>query len=107
MPRSSPAAKKATAYHESGHAIMCWKLGVALKKVTIVPNTDTSRSCHYDMLVRGRCPEMDSSASTQLKMEKLAMIALAGPTHSAFTPHVAFAITTHLPTTEMRWTSRK
>jgi len=58
---------------------MCWKLGIALKRVTIVPNADTSGACHHDKLVRVRCPEMDESASTRLKMEKLAMIALAGP----------------------------
>ena len=79
MRRSLPATKNATAYHESGHAIMGWKLGVALKKVTIVPTADITGACHHDKLVRTRYPEMDESPSTRLKMEKLAMIALAGP----------------------------
>ena len=72
MRKRSLGSKKATAYHESGHPIMCWKLGVALKKVTIVPNADTSGACHHDKLVRGIFQEVVETAkpTTPLRMRR-------------------------------------
>lgn len=73
------AARSATAYHEAGHAVMAWKLGIALKKVTIVPDEDSAGSCYHAKIVRGRYPECDDSPHTRIRMEKLAMVSLAGP----------------------------
>jgi hypothetical protein len=38
---------KATAYHEAGHAVVAWKLGIAFKKVTIVREGDAAGHVKY------------------------------------------------------------
>src|SRR5260370_14575354 len=67
-----------TAYHEAGHAVMAYFLGVRLKKVTIITNKDYVGSVLQEKVVRGLAPEVDISLRNFDRMEKLARIALAG-----------------------------
>jgi hypothetical protein len=67
-----------TAYHEAGHAVMAYFLGVRLNKVSIVPDKDYVGIVLHEKVVRGRSPEIDTSLRNFDRMEKLARIALAG-----------------------------
>lgn len=58
---------------------MCKHEGVRLTKVTIVSDENTAGSCGYESMIRGKYRETDNSDRTRVKMEKRAMIALAGP----------------------------
>jgi hypothetical protein len=69
----------ATAYHQAAHAVMAWKLGVAVKRVTIVPSKDAKGHCYHAQVVRGECAEVDSSDRGRMEREQHIMIALAGP----------------------------
>jgi hypothetical protein len=67
-----------TAYHEAGHAVMAYFLGVRLKKVSVIPDKDYLGIVLHEKVVRGRSPEIDTSLRNFDRMEKLARIALAG-----------------------------
>jgi hypothetical protein len=67
-----------TAYHEAGHAVMPYFLGVRLKKVSIVPGKDYVGIVLHEKVVRGLAPEIDTSLRNFDRMEKLARIAIAG-----------------------------
>ena len=58
---------------------MCRLSGIRLKKVTIASEENTAGSCGYEKMIRGKYPETDNSDRMRLKLEKRAMIALAGP----------------------------
>src|ERR1017187_9553579 len=79
MNKRSSKPRRATAYHEAGHAIMCRLSGIRLNKVTIASDENTTGSCGYEKMIRGKYPETDNSDRMRLKLEKRAMIALAGP----------------------------
>lgn len=71
---------EATAYHEAGHAVAAWRLGVGLSKqaLSIVPNEDSvGRINHSNPLFRVDL-EMDKSDRARLRAEKVAQICLAG-----------------------------
>lgn len=72
------AKEIATAYHEAGHAFIVWKLGVSLKKITIVPSKDFAGCCTHAKVVRGKYAAADDSDRTRIRMERLVLIALAG-----------------------------
>src|SRR5260370_10329969 len=67
-----------TAYHEAGHAVVPYFLGVRLKKVSIIPDKDYVGIVIHEKVVRGLAPEIDMSLRNFDRMEKLARIALAG-----------------------------
>jgi hypothetical protein len=67
-----------TAYHEAGHAVTAYFLGVRLKKVTIIPNKDYVGAVIHEKVIRGISPEIDTSLRNFARMERLARIALAG-----------------------------
>ena len=71
-------ARTATAYHEAGHAVVAWRLGVAVRGVSIVPDEDTSGRCHHAALIRGKYPELDDSLRAVVRMQKQVMVSLAG-----------------------------
>jgi ATP-dependent Zn protease len=70
--RANTKAVEATAYHEAGHAVMAFQLGIRLQKITIVPDEESSGCCHHESLLKFK-------GSARLKIEKLVMICLAGP----------------------------
>lgn len=58
----------ATAYHEAGHAVAAFVLGVPLKSVCIVPDPKAGNAGHVSL---GRCRSVDA-------MHKLGIVAVAG-----------------------------
>ncbi len=76
--KSKPALYHPTAYHEAGHAVTAYFLGVHLKKITIIPDEDHVGAVLHEKVVRGRSPEIDTSLRNFDRMEKLARIAAAG-----------------------------
>lgn len=70
---------KAIAFHEAGHAVMCWCEGVAVRTISILPEdevesldsiSDTGSHCHMDL---------DPRPKKRSRMEKLVKVCLAGP----------------------------
>jgi hypothetical protein len=84
-----PDRERATAYHEAGHAVMAFHLGVApaRKGVTIVPDGDASGRYHRGAIRDWKNSEWDSSAAAHRRMENTILICLAGPAaHRIFNP---------------------
>jgi hypothetical protein len=74
------AREKATAYHEAGHAVACYCLGVKVKSATVVPDKDQGTHGHarHENMFRGLDPEIDLSGRVRLQMERKIIISLAG-----------------------------
>jgi hypothetical protein len=69
--------QKTTAYHEAGHFVAALFLGVPVKYVTIIPDSDSGGHCKCGFGYReGQLYEM--SAATVIKFEKSMMVSLAG-----------------------------
>ena len=74
------AREKATAYHEAGHAVACYYLGVKVKSATVVPDKGQGTHGHvrHEDMYRGLDPEIDLSGRARLRMERSIIISLAG-----------------------------
>jgi hypothetical protein len=70
--------KQATAYHEAGHAVMCWLEGVRIRRVSI----RQSKTADGEVLARKIFQRADFEADTSPRLknrtEKAIMIGLAG-----------------------------
>jgi hypothetical protein len=67
------------AFHEAGHVVAAYFLGVRIKKVSIFHNKDYVGIVIHEKVVRGLAPEIDTSVLRNFnRMENLARIALAG-----------------------------
>lgn len=79
-------SEKATAYHEAGHAVMAFHLGVAStrKGISIVRDDTSAGRFHHQKLLRGNSPELDDSPAARIRMEKTILISLAGPVAQKF-----------------------
>jgi hypothetical protein len=67
------------AFHEAGHVVAAYFLGVRIKKVSILHNKDYVGIVIHEKVVRGLAPEIDTSVLRNFnRMENLARIALAG-----------------------------
>jgi len=53
----SSAATAATAHHEAGHAVAAFALRIAVKRVSIMPDTSRDAAGH---VYRGRCRSVDA-----------------------------------------------
>lgn len=71
--------REATAYHEAGHVVAAWKLGVRLRSATVIPSEGSHGTLKHDNPLRGINLEFDGSDRARLKAEKGIIIALAGP----------------------------
>jgi hypothetical protein len=73
--------REGTAYHEAGHAVMAFLLGVRVGKVTILPGKDYAGAAAIDeRLVRFKYGEIDTSSQKRRNdLEKNCLILLAGP----------------------------
>src|ERR1700720_2292046 len=76
--KSKTALYHPTAYHEAGHGVVAYFLGVRLKKITIIPDEDYVGAVLHEKVVRGLSPDVDISLRNFANMEKLARIASAG-----------------------------
>jgi hypothetical protein len=72
-------AKKATAFHEAGHAVMAWQQGIAIRHATILPTADARVEISHPDPLRGLHLDWDGSDRARLRAEKLIRICLAGP----------------------------
>src|SRR5437867_3805113 len=68
----------ATAYHEAGHAVAAYFLGVRLKSVTIEPGDDSAVRTHHQDLIDKRIEYEEITDRTRLNIERTVMICLAG-----------------------------
>ena len=73
-------ALEAVAYHEAGHAVMCWCEGIGLKRVSIVPSKDfTGQVTHDRVFKRSDRPDEHIGLALKGRMERLARVMCAGP----------------------------
>jgi hypothetical protein len=73
------SARRATAFHEAGHAVAAWKLRIRLHGATIVPTLDATGQVEHANPLRGINLELDNSNRARLRSELLMMVLLAGP----------------------------
>jgi hypothetical protein len=79
MRAQSVQARRATAYHEAGHAVVTFWLGLRLRSLTIVPDLTqgSTGSCHHSSLgLRG--VDYSPSDKNRLRAERGIIVALAG-----------------------------
>jgi hypothetical protein len=65
--------EKATAYHEAGHAVACYCLGVKVKSATVVRDKDQGTHGHvrHENMFLGLDPEIDQSMGLKSPDQKL------------------------------------
>jgi hypothetical protein len=70
----------ATAYHEAGHAVAAWRLGIALRRngVTIVPDKERESSGSTSLVQTVRRADIDSSGRNSIRAERAVQVMLAG-----------------------------
>jgi hypothetical protein len=75
-----PATEESTAYHEAGHLVAAYFLGVPFAKiaVTIVPDEGSSGRFMDRLMFSTGELEFGSSDRTKLKAERLAQVCLSG-----------------------------
>lgn len=72
-------AREAIAYHEAGHVVAAWDLGVRIKHATVIPDAeDLGHVMHHDPL-RGIRLDFDQSARARMRAEQMIIVCLAGP----------------------------
>src|SRR5690348_4312092 len=71
-------ALRATAYHEAGHAVAAFDLGVKLGKISIIADAESAgRTFHRNLLAKLQL-DIDQSDRVRMKAEKDVLICLAG-----------------------------
>lgn len=77
--KGPPSRSEATAYHEAGHAVVAFWLGLRVHSVTIVPDAvgGTVGVCRHSAGI-GRSVDYDRSDRNRLRMERAVMCSLAG-----------------------------
>jgi hypothetical protein len=77
--RIRQSAREATAYHEAGHMVAAWRLGMKIRSATIVPDESYSGKVEHDNPLRGNNLEFDNSDRARIRGENAVLICLAGP----------------------------
>ena len=87
MSKQPSKALASTAHHEAGHAVMCWKEGIRVNRITIVPNEEAAGSVERANPLLGIDLEYDGSTRARLRVESCVKVCLAGPVaQRAFNP---------------------
>jgi Peptidase family M41 len=82
-PRSHPG-RKALAYHEAGHAVVGYVLGLDLERVTIVPDDSTLGHCRYrDWEIHAVAEDLDAHLLLTLAGAVAEEIAVGAPSRGA------------------------
>ncbi|MGA2716857.1 MAG: hypothetical protein ABSG41_27530 [Bryobacteraceae bacterium] len=70
----------ATAYHEAGHAVAAWRLGLKFRHVTIKPDSAGNSLGHLWDAARPKWfrPDMDSSDRARLRAQRHIVVSLSG-----------------------------
>ncbi len=93
MKRNPELDLQATAYHEAGHAVVAWWLGVGIRRATIIPDkSDNSRGHVLNHSLRPSTYEgielADPFDTSRLRAEKRVMVSMAGEmAQRRFNPH--------------------
>lgn len=66
------------AYHEAGHAVACFQLGVRISEVSIIAEGNCLGFCSAQHALHGHNPEFDKTDSNRLRMEKCFVTLMAG-----------------------------
>ena len=69
---------KTYAFHEAGHAVMCWCEGVAIPAISLLDAEPDSLEPSRDMIAHCSL-DLDQQPKNRVRMEKLARVWLAGP----------------------------
>ncbi len=79
MPRKKVSKYlQSIAYHEAGHAIAAWNVGMEPRVITIIPDdTSDGRYLHHPYLTDVH-PDWDNSPEVQRLLENRALVSLAG-----------------------------
>ena len=72
-------ALKSTAYHEAGHAVAAWHLGVRTKALSIVPEARSAGRHTHHSYFGGINLDWGDSPRAQRKAENMALVCCAGP----------------------------
>lgn len=70
--------RRLTCHHEAGHAVAAWRLGLKVRRVTIVPGADYDGFAEHDSPLRGIRLDLDDSDRARMRAEKAIMVCLAG-----------------------------
>ena len=70
--------RKATAYHEAGHAVAAIENRVKLIRVSIIPDDDSSGRCNYTYPEWKGSPDSENNSKWRYRLEKLAIGTLSG-----------------------------
>lgn len=70
--------RKATAYHEAGHAVAAMESRVRLSSVSIIPDDESYGHCTYSIPWLERSPEIENVYKWRYRLENLAVVALSG-----------------------------
>ena len=81
MKRTKPL--EATAYHEAGHAVASWHLGIRVTSATIVPEGTMLGSVSHADPLKGINIEYDNTPRATRRGEKAALVCLSGPAAEA------------------------
>jgi hypothetical protein len=98
---SESKALWSTAYHEAGHAVVGWRLGIGLRKkgVTIVPDEAMGYlGCCAPRRIIARDIEWNDSGRNRMRVEKKVQCLLAGEIARGATIRRACGVTMHHPT---------
>lgn len=68
----------ATAFHEAGHAVIAWSLGLRVHRVTVIPSKDYLGLAVCQNALAGIKLDIDNSDRAMIKAEKRILVALAG-----------------------------
>jgi ATP-dependent Zn protease len=79
-PRRAVSAVTATAYHEAGHAVACYFIGVKVRSATIVADKDQGflGYVRHENMFRGLRPDIELSDRARLQIERRIIMSLAG-----------------------------
>ena len=70
---------KYVAYHEAGHAVMCFHQRVAVRGATIVPDEEVGGRVFHANPLKGVRLDIETTTRSRWQMEKLVRVCLAGP----------------------------
>jgi hypothetical protein len=77
-PPLSESERRVIAFHEAGHAVIAWQLGLCIKTVSIVPAEGwQGHTVYHKSPLRGS--NLDYSDRGHRRTEKMIEVALAGP----------------------------
>lgn len=72
-------ARRATAHHEAGHAVIALHLGMAVRRIKLRPSDGVAGVVEHQNPLKGIRLDIDNSPRANLKAEKAICICLAGP----------------------------